>query len=267
MTPKTRLLMAAALIAVVGITAATPAYAQRGRGRGRQAGPPVVIVGGPYGPYDPWWWGPYPGYPYPPYPGTVYVNAGASLRLQVTPRDAEVYLDGYLVGTVDDFDGFFQRLQLRPGPHTLEFYRDGFRNVRQQIYISRGTTFRVQYALRALSPGDQPDARPVAEPLPLPPPPDARQAGQDRGRTPAPPRETDFGSLAIRVQPADADVFIDGERWATSGPGDRLVVQVPAGRRHVEVRKTGLRTFSQDVTVRAGETLSLNISLRTEEPR
>ena len=46
----------------------------------------------------------YPGYGgYPAYGG--YWDASADLRVQVTPRTAEVYVDGYLVGNVDDFDG------------------------------------------------------------------------------------------------------------------------------------------------------------------
>ncbi len=36
------------------------------------------------------------------------------------PRDAEVYVDGYYAGIVDDFDGFFQRLTLEVGPHEIE---------------------------------------------------------------------------------------------------------------------------------------------------
>jgi hypothetical protein len=40
-------------------------------------------------------------------------------------------------------------------------------------------------------------------------------------------------SLSIRVQPMNAEVFIDGERWESSGE-DRLVVQVAPGTHHVE---------------------------------
>src|SRR3954447_4346240 len=39
----------------------------------------------------------------PPYPspGYGYYDPSADLRVQVMPRTAEVYVDGYLVGTVD----------------------------------------------------------------------------------------------------------------------------------------------------------------------
>ncbi len=48
-----------------------------------------------------------------------YVSYG-DLRLRDFPRDAEVYVDGYYAGIVDDFDGFFQRLTLEVGPHEIE---------------------------------------------------------------------------------------------------------------------------------------------------
>ena len=32
----------------------------------------------------------------------------------VDPAEARVYVDGYYAGTVDDFDGLFQRLNVSP---------------------------------------------------------------------------------------------------------------------------------------------------------
>lgn len=48
------------------------------------------------------------------------------LRLKVKPEHAEVFVDGYLVGLVDHFDGVFQRLHIEPGPHRIEFRADGY---------------------------------------------------------------------------------------------------------------------------------------------
>ena len=38
-----------------------------------------------------------------------------SLRLKIKPREAQVYVDGYLVGDVDSFDGAFQKLGIESG--------------------------------------------------------------------------------------------------------------------------------------------------------
>ena len=78
---------------------------------------------------------PYYGYPYYGYPyGYAYDNS-ASLRLQVSPREAEVFIDGYYAGTVDDFDGTFQRLHVEPGDHELELFMPGHRSYQQKVYL------------------------------------------------------------------------------------------------------------------------------------
>ena len=51
----------------------------------------------------------------------------ASVRLDVKPKEAEVYVDGYYAGVVDDFDGTFQRLRVEPGEHEIELWLDGYR--------------------------------------------------------------------------------------------------------------------------------------------
>jgi hypothetical protein len=77
-----------------------------------------------YGGYDTFGGWPYSGY------GTAYPfdppEESGSLRLEVEPNDAEVFVDGYYAGTVDEFDGHFQKLDLIPGPHHVEIRRPGY---------------------------------------------------------------------------------------------------------------------------------------------
>ena len=49
-------------------------------------------------------------------PGRAY----GGVRIQGAARDAQVYVDGYYAGVVDDFDGTFQHLNLEPGAHRIE---------------------------------------------------------------------------------------------------------------------------------------------------
>ena len=63
------------------------------------------------------------------------------------------------------------------------------------------------------------------------------------------------------MQPDDAEVLIDGERWEGTSGDERLVVQLAPGSPRVEVRKDGYRVFATDVNVRPGETAPLNVSL------
>jgi uncharacterized membrane protein len=83
-------------------------------------------------------------------------------------------------------------------------------------------------------------------------PPPATRAAQAVG----------FGTLDIFVQPTSAEVTIDGQRWVTSDEG-HFVVQVPAGKHRIEVKKSGYRSFTTEIEVGDGQTMPLNVSLMT----
>ena len=87
---------------------------------------------GYYGGYnDPWYGG------YPTYPQSTYTSTDeGSLKLKIKPRQAEVYVDGYSVGVVDDFDGMFQRLHLDSGTHRIEVRAPGFEPLEFEVRIT-----------------------------------------------------------------------------------------------------------------------------------
>ena len=121
---------------------------------------PRVVVRRPF--YSPYWgpWGPYTyGYPYA---YNVYPQAG--IRTEVTPKDAEVYVDGYYAGRVSDFDGALQRLHVAPGGHTITFYLEGFRTVTQDVYVQTG--FNLQVGREHAAAGAWPDECPRPWPNP-----------------------------------------------------------------------------------------------------
>jgi hypothetical protein len=64
------------------------------------------------------------------------------------------------------------------------------------------------------------------------------------------------------VQPATADVTIDGQRWMSSEEG-HFMVQMPAGRHHVDVSKPGYRHFTSNIDIRENEVMPVNVSLLT----
>jgi hypothetical protein len=258
-------LIAAASLGALAVSAA-PAEAQRGRpGRGH-AGGTVVFVGGYYRPFfDVYPWYPYPFYPFqgpgfPPY-GYYGSDPATNVRLQVTPRETEVYVDGYLAGTVDNFDGFFQRLRLAPGAHEIVLYLDGYRSVRQDLHLSPGGTYKIRHDMVQLAPGEAADPRPI----PATPPPQNPPTTGRRGPAQAP--ASNFGTLSVRVQPPDAEVLIDGERWQGPDGQARLLIQVAEGRHQVEIRKEGYQNFSTQIQTRAGETENLNVSLPPTDRR
>jgi len=280
---------AALLACVVSLAWPESANAQgrRGRVHVRPARTSLVLVGGYYGGYysphwfyDPWYgyhgpWG------YPPSPYRYYFDPGASLRIEVKPQEAEVYVDGYYAGIVDDFDGVFQRLPVTPGEHEIDLYLDGYRSVRQKVYATPRNTFKLRYEMERLGSGEQQPPRPQpANPPqagaqgPQAMPSQAPPAGRTPGRrlppppqapgAPRRPEASAYGTLSIRVQPADADVLIDGERWRGPEAQDPLIVEVTEGQHTIQIQKAGYRTHLTDVEVRRGETTTLNVSLRTQ---
>jgi hypothetical protein len=266
-----------AILAALAIIALTSdqLLAQRRGGPSRVRGP--VFIGGYF--YDPFfgpypWWGPGTyGYPYFP----VYDDR-AEVKLLVTPKEAAVYVDGYYAGIVDDFNGFGQSLPLSPGGHDITLYLEGYRTVQQKLLLTRSKSYKVRYTMVPVAAGESSDAPPVAPPVPPPPPGSAMLPRGGRPGTPPPfgfPAQTPaqpaaaasasgFGTLALRVQPADADVLIDGDKWTASQNGERLNVQVTAGVHHVVIQKAGYRTFTNDITVQAGTPTPLNVSLSTQ---
>ncbi len=110
--------------------------------------------------------GPYGPYPYGPY---RYASPGAELKINVTPKEAEVYVDGYFAGTVDEFDGALQRLHVLPGQHEIVVYHEGFRSIREKLYLGPNASRKLERTMEKLAPGEANEPKP--EPITPPEPP------------------------------------------------------------------------------------------------
>ena len=233
---------------------------------------PVIYGSWFIGPYG---WNPrygYGDYLYGRYPygyGGVYDDR-ASVRVQVPQRHAEVYVDGYYAGIVDDFDGIFQRLHVEPGEHVIALFLPDHQTVSQQVYLQPRSTFWIQSTMEPLRPGDPPAVRPVPDAPPRVS--DARRTRQPaRGgaiveRPITPPIEpraevTGFGTLSLQVQPADAEIVVNGDSWERTGGVSRLLLELTAGTHQVEIRRPGYVPFESSITIDAGETTTVNVSL------
>ncbi|HWI16208.1 MAG TPA: PEGA domain-containing protein [Vicinamibacterales bacterium] len=252
-----------------------PALAQAQRRGGGGRGPRVVVAPRPvvvspfysgfYRPYySPFFWDVY-GWGFPGVPGFGFYNRAyvedSSARIQVTPKHAEVYVDGYRAGIVDDFDGFAQRLHVPPGEHVIELYLEGHKTISQAILFQPGESYRIRHTMEPLAAGEPEPARPAPRPNTNPAPrADFDAFGRPVMRGPAPASPSREGaSLLIRVQPGDAVVIVDGERWQNSG--DRLEIQVTPGEHRIEIQKDGYQPFRTTVRVQPGESSPINVSL------
>jgi hypothetical protein len=105
--------------------------------------------------YDPFYpaYGGYGGYGYSGYadPTSSYTSGfEGSLRLKIKPRDAQVFVDGYYAGVVDDFDGVFQRLHIEAGPHRIEIRAAGFEPLVFDVRVQFDETTNLEGELQRL---------------------------------------------------------------------------------------------------------------------
>jgi hypothetical protein len=219
----------------------------------------------------------------PPYPGYVYARPESNLRLNVKPKEASVYVDGYFAGKVEEFDGQWQRLHVVPGQHEIIVYLEGYRSLKQKLYLGPNATRTMTGKLEKLAAGEEQEAEPQPEPdvdrrgppidayrvppdrapMPMMPPGPTDQPPPGRGPRTAPGEPSRYASLSIRVQPGGGALLIDGERWdGPTSDDERLIVQVPEGRHTIEVDRDGYDRFTTEVDVRRGETTPVNIALR-----
>lgn len=91
----------------------------------------------PYG-YAPSGYGAY-GYRGRPYGG---------VRIDLPQRDAEVWADGYFMGTVDEFDGVLQQANLEAGPHRIEIRAPGFEPIEFDVNVEPGRTITYRASMQ-----------------------------------------------------------------------------------------------------------------------
>ncbi len=222
----------------------------------------VVFIGGYF--YDPFY-GPYPWWPRVAYPGwyaPVY-DMRAHVRVAAKPRSAAVYVDGFYAGVVDDFDGVFQSLPLTPGGHEVTMYLEGFVTAKWRLYLQPGADLTIRHVMVTLPEGARSEPPAVAPAVPAPP-----HGSYTGPRTPPPVTQTrpllvrGFGTIAVRVQPEDAEIRIDGSPCLSSAPG-YCETYIAPGPHRVEVTRPGHQPFETMVDVVEGKAASVNVMLPT----
>lgn len=124
-------------------------YAGYGFGMGYFHDPMMWGYYSPYGyagGYDPYYGG---GGGYGQYSRDRYRDVGG-LRLKVKPADGQVYVDGYYVGEVDDFDGIFQKLPIEAGAHRIEIRAPGYETVQFEVMVIAGETVTYKGDMRRM---------------------------------------------------------------------------------------------------------------------
>jgi hypothetical protein len=208
----------------------------------------------PYGSFG--WYGGYYGYPWGGWGGagggggTVYRSVereSGSLRVLVDPSEARVYVDGYFAGTVDDFDGLFQRLNLAPGRHEIALKLEGYKTHRVKVYVTPEATTKLHYELEK---GQGETFEDLTKDLPAGEMPREREAvdrwseSEDR---PARDEGALGGTLRLSVRPDDASIYVDGAFRGSAREASEL--RLAPGRHRIEIVRPGYRTVEREVEV------------------
>jgi hypothetical protein len=252
----------------------------RGGGRpGGGGGRPVYGRGGRYyAPYYGFGFGYGYGYPwgYPYYGGGYYAGSYSytgSVRLKVKPKSAEVLVDGYFVGTVDDFDGSFQSLKLEPGPKNIQVRAPGFESLTLDVRILPGRKITYEQNMIVGNPGPPPApsaaaARPgqrppergveVGRPVPSTPNVAERQSPADAANAAAYTQQPQiYGGVRLRVKPRDAQVFVGGYFVGTVDDFDGgKGLPLESGPQSIEIRAAGYEPLEIEVRILPDETIT-----------
>lgn len=276
---------------------------------------PVFRGGGHYRYHNPWswypyrysWWLGYYGYGYGPYgygygayagpygyghyPPAYPARAGranGALDLDLKPGDTQIYLNGQLIGTADDFDGWPEYLWLEEGEYHFIFYKEGHESIVREYKVLPGVVIDVEDRL------DRGESPPPEELFP--PPTERRDArlqdeaerrrraetaaqadwrlrrersrveGDVRGDMDQGRQDADFGSLTLAVVPSDASVYLDGRLIGTGDDLARLRrgLTVDAGDHVLEIVRPGHEPVEREFTMEPGEVLSMAIELEAK---
>jgi len=173
------------------------------------------------------------------------------VRLDVEPNDAQVYIDSFYTGVVDDFDGVFQHLALRAGPHLVEVRKTGFVSlaVELNLYPGESITYR-----RTMEPSGA-DAEPRVT-VPIAP-------AFEEGATP-PTVDLPPGDVKFDVSPKDAEVYADGfYAGIVDDFNGSQHLRLTPGHHHIELKMNGYEAVVVDVSIESGRSITYRATLKT----
>jgi hypothetical protein len=76
------------------------------------------------------------------------VRDTGAVRLRVNPEHAQVFVDGALAGTVDDFDGLGRHLTLDTGSHQIELRAPGYEPYSMDVVVAKNKTITTRVNLK-----------------------------------------------------------------------------------------------------------------------
>jgi hypothetical protein len=178
-----------------------------------------------------------------------------TVRLAIEPDDAEVYLDGRLIGEAYEFSSHQTALRLSSRNHRLTLRKDGFFETVVDLDAYRSGRITLSLDLQPLK-GE------AAPPPPLP------EAPQTEGVPPPPNDEEEAEivpeeryALVLTVEPAEATLYVNGRFWGIA-PATGKIGRIAFAEAEIklDVFKPGFKPFSKKIALtEKGEELTVKL--------
>jgi hypothetical protein len=186
---------------------------------------------------------------YPPYGFRVFTDwRPATLRLDVSPADAQVFVDARYLGSVDNFKSAFHRLTLSGGPHLVIIRKPGFTSLALEIAVFPGQSVTFSRKMQPAADPTNPDIDELAPAF-------------EEGAA-LPPTTKASGDVRLDVKPKDADVYADGFYVGTvedfSGSQHLMLT---LGQHHLSMQHDGYEPLDVTMTVDSERTVIYRAAL------
>lgn len=231
---------------------------------------------GGWGGWWPWWYPTYGGTTVIMEPGYRYGGGGGTgaLDLDVSPENAQIFVDGEFVGRADDYDGFPTFLWLASGTYDVGIFHEGYETIVRQYTIRPGAMIDVEDHMRpgnAIPPDELMtpkstqvrDARIQRNVEQSAEVDRAEAAAQDYDDEDRGGSDQQVGRLLLALWPPDAAIYLDGHFLGTAEEIGRLSagLVVEPGEHQLEVVRPGYGTIRRTVDVSAGDKTEVKFEL------
>jgi hypothetical protein len=198
--------------------------------------------------------------------------AHVQVMMQVTPDDADVLLNGRLIGSAYEFSTPRSALRLASRHNELAFRKNGYREqtVDLRSHSSRDIALRIELQAEEprslgvivprspaisggqLVPGTSGAAEAKSEPLP-PLPAENSAAAPERFLT----------LVLLTVTPSETAIYIDGKFWGLAPEAGKIEnLRLPPGIYVFEGFKPGFKPYKKEIMVARQEKIALTITLQ-----
>jgi len=155
--------------------------------------------------------------------------------------------------------GFFMFESLPPGPYALKVSSKGYEAKSENVTIERDQAITLYVDLTPLVTGklSSDSLTQVSSP---------KRSGRKTSSSGKSATGSDYGAVKIESNVSDPTILIDNR---LAGMGNKVYQQIKPGKHVIAVTKQGYYDWAQEVKIKSGKTLNLNITLsedKTQDP-